>query len=316
MNRYMLLFIICLSSLAYSQNPSERTLTEEYFPMHKGDLWEYYDSDYNTFHVEVIGDTVLPNGKTYMVFKDSIQFWGTGNPDYYFYRADSVNIWIAGGYYSCDGESIIFKFDIPDRTLWKDDCYYSMIPFDSAYNFPCLAWSDTYYYPDLDYTGHTKVFCGAGIDTLKNDTIYCGSFYYKLYEVTKGIGITRSIGEMAPHVKLGGVIINGVKYGTITGVDERKYVLSNYELYQNYPNPFNPSTKIRYSLIKPSEVQLKIYNPLGQETHTINEGYRSAGTYEAEFDINSLSFELPGGVYFYSIKADGFTKTCRMVYLK
>ena len=34
----------------------------------------------------------------------------------------------------------------------------------------------------------------------------------------------------------------------------------NFVLYQNYPNPFNPETRILYSLPKPAEVNLSIYD--------------------------------------------------------
>ena len=54
-----------------------------------------------------------------------------------------------------------------------------------------------------------------------------------------------------------------------------------YKLYQNYPNPFNPITRIKYSLPIESEVNIEIYNILGERITEIKEGIKGAGYYEA-----------------------------------
>ena len=58
----------------------------------------------------------------------------------------------------------------------------------------------------------------------------------------------------------GGGSINYI--GIINISDE---IPKQYKLFQNYPNPFNPSTKIRFSLIKASYVQIKIFDVSGRE---------------------------------------------------
>lgn len=39
--------------------------------------------------------------------------------------------------------------------------------------------------------------------------------------------------------------VEGVFYGTITGIDSDSPIVKNYSLSQNYPNPFNPETSIK-----------------------------------------------------------------------
>jgi len=68
----------------------------------------------------------------------------------------------------------------------------------------------------------------------------------------------------------------------------------NFNLYQNYPNPFNPKTKIKYSLSVTSEVNLKIFDVLGNEIAVIDSGRKSPGEYEAEFEGSNIS----SGIYF------------------
>jgi hypothetical protein len=85
-----------------------------------------------------------------------------------------------------------------------------------------------------------------------------------------------------------------------------------YSLKQNYPNPFNPSTKISYTVGKTSNVQLRIFDVLGNELETLINQEKPAGTYQLIW--NAANF--PSGVYFYQIKSDEFVQTKKMILLK
>jgi hypothetical protein len=74
-----------------------------------------------------------------------------------------------------------------------------------------------------------------------------------------------------------------------------------FSLEQNFPNPFNPSTQITFNLRIDSDVQLKVFNLLGQEIATLINGRLSAGTQQVEFKADNLT----SGVYFYRIDAKG-----------
>jgi hypothetical protein len=88
--------------------------------------------------------------------------------------------------------------------------------------------------------------------------------------------------------------------------------VTNYTLSQNYPNPFNPSTQIKFALPKDGLVTLKVYNVLGKEVASVVNEYKTSGNYTVNFSAKNLS----SGIYFYTIKADGFTQTKKMTILK
>ena len=93
---------------------------------------------------------------------------------------------------------------------------------------------------------------------------------------------------------------------------ETDEVPMQFELHQNYPNPFNPVTTIAFSLPETANVNLKVYNILGQQVKTLVSEERKAGNYEVRFDASHLS----SGIYFYHLKAGNYSSVKKMVLLK
>ncbi len=89
-------------------------------------------------------------------------------------------------------------------------------------------------------------------------------------------------------------------------------ISKSFSLEQNYPNPFNPETVIRFNLPSQSAVTLKVYNVLGQEVSTLINSTISAGYKEVRFNGAGLS----SGIYFYTLQAEGFSQSHKMVLLK
>ena len=87
---------------------------------------------------------------------------------------------------------------------------------------------------------------------------------------------------------------------------------ATYELFQNYPNPFNPTTKIKFAVPKESDVNLSIYNVLGELVTTLINGQMQVGYHEYDFNASKLS----SGVYIYRIKAGDFVETKKMIVIK
>ena len=93
-------------------------------------------------------------------------------------------------------------------------------------------------------------------------------------------------------------------------------------LLANYPNPFNPETWIPYRLAKPAEVRIAIHAADGQLVRVLALGNQPAGTYQhrsraAYWDGRNAQGEpVASGVYFYTLTADDFTATRKMLICK
>lgn len=86
----------------------------------------------------------------------------------------------------------------------------------------------------------------------------------------------------------------------------------DFALEQNFPNPFNPATRIKYNIGKDANVNLTIYNALGQKVKTLVNEFKPAGQYEVSFNGDGLS----SGIYIAKIESAGFTKMIKMSLLK
>ena len=91
-----------------------------------------------------------------------------------------------------------------------------------------------------------------------------------------------------------------------------KAVPTESRLLSAQPNPFNPETSIRLFLPEEGKVSLVIYDISGREVASLFEGFYPDGTYEAEFDGS----ELPSGMYFARLKANGINYTEKLILLK
>ena len=91
-----------------------------------------------------------------------------------------------------------------------------------------------------------------------------------------------------------------------------------FSLADNFPNPFNPTTTIKYALPQAADVELTVYNVVGQPVRTLVAEYQSAGRYAVEWDAtNDSGHSLSSGMYFYRLEAGGeFLKAKKMLLLR
>ena len=90
-----------------------------------------------------------------------------------------------------------------------------------------------------------------------------------------------------------------------------------YALGFNYPNPFNPETTIKYALPRASDVELVVYNALGQTVRTLVAERQVAGRYAFTWDAtNDRGQAVSSGIYLYRLRAGEFVKVRKMLLVK
>ena len=104
----------------------------------------------------------------------------------------------------------------------------------------------------------------------------------------------------------------------MVGVENADLVApKEFKLYQNSPNPFNPTTNIFYSLAKSSDVELTIYNLLGQKVKTLVNSRQQAKQYKVVWDgTNNQGVKVASGIYVYRLKAGDKVAVRKMILMK
>ncbi|MBK8982934.1 MAG: T9SS type A sorting domain-containing protein [Ignavibacteria bacterium] len=108
-------------------------------------------------------------------------------------------------------------------------------------------------------------------------------------------------------------VVNYNFYNSPTGIRNiSAEIPDGFRLSQNYPNPFNPSTNLEFAIPRSGLVTLKIFDMTGREITTpVNENL-NPGKYSYNFNAAGLT----SGAYFYTLTANGFSDTKKMILLK
>ncbi len=290
------------------------TLTEalKYYPLQTGNYWEYmdyylsnnpYEEDSSFYSLEVSGDTVLSNGKTYKILlRKSIPFNGYTGKQYT--RVDTLTACV----YQYTTEPVFPENEFLFDSLLADsgDIFAGSFSGHSFlggtfFQTVCLdVYTDTLY----------------GLETNFKDFQDESDIPAVTYTMGKGLGFIASYAwELAFwSTSLKYAKINGVEYGTqITAVDDGSSGKpGSYILYQNYPNPFNPVTNIEYVLPHPGYVTIKVFDVLGNEIKSLVNEEKNSGSYKVSFDGSSLA----SGIYIYVLRTDNFTLSKKMLLIK
>jgi choice-of-anchor B domain-containing protein len=99
--------------------------------------------------------------------------------------------------------------------------------------------------------------------------------------------------------------------------DSNPELPANCALGKNYPNPFNLSTTIPYQIAESGDVQIDIYNMLGQKVRTLLKENVDAGIHEVVWEgRNDFGIFMSSGVYLYRIQAGDFLQVRKMILMK
>ena len=92
---------------------------------------------------------------------------------------------------------------------------------------------------------------------------------------------------------------------------------TEFSLGQNYPNPFNPITTINYSLPERSDINISVYNVIGQEIAVLLNMQKEHGYHSTSWNgIDRYGKPVSSGVYFARMKTKNFSQTKKMLLLK
>ncbi len=92
---------------------------------------------------------------------------------------------------------------------------------------------------------------------------------------------------------------------------------SEFTLAQNYPNPFNPSTSISFALDRNADINLSIYNMLGQKVKTLIEGSKNAGIHTLQWNgLDETGQSVSTGIYLYKLTSGSKSITKKMAFMK
>ncbi len=102
-----------------------------------------------------------------------------------------------------------------------------------------------------------------------------------------------------------------VPEAVLTSVAASRARPDRLELLPNYPNPFNPVTTVAWNQPQTGEVELIVYNLLGQRVLHLDLGRQQAGRHRFTLDFG----DRPSGVYFYSLRINGVESRKRKMLL-
>ena len=95
------------------------------------------------------------------------------------------------------------------------------------------------------------------------------------------------------------------------------YLPASSGLEPSFPNPFNNSTRVPYRLAGTGQVQLEIYNVLGQLVRTLVDEVQAAGSHQAGWDARDRhGAPVAAGVYLARLQYRGGVETRRLLYLE
>ncbi len=105
----------------------------------------------------------------------------------------------------------------------------------------------------------------------------------------------------------------GHKYSILADSD----IIESNSLEQNIPNPFNESTQIDFKLDRISNVDLTVYNIIGQKIKTLVSGISPAGSHSVIWNATSdQGNSVFGGVYVYILKVDNNIYYKKMILMR
>ena len=256
--------------------------SQRYYPLEINNRWDYDRSiwepgDYyfsDSFSVKVIGDTLMPNHKTYYILSRN-DLSGNGG-EFNLVRIDSNFI-----YYYIDATDVPFyKLNAAIGEQW------------SAYtNTVELVRVDT-----INQFNQTSIEMEFKVDGLVLGYVTFSDKFGPVSYHSTG----EPPGTTYEDIYVMGCLVSSTQYGTLLNLSQPIQSPIHFDLFQNYPNPFNNSTIIKYQIYRGINLEMALYNVTGERIKLLFNGYQSPGLYSIQVNASDLA----SGLYFYELKSD------------
>jgi hypothetical protein len=133
-------------------------------------------------------------------------------------------------------------------------------------------------------------------------------------DVTPGVWTVRVLGAWVPMGREGyrltvdGDVLEILPPGAET---------THAQLAQNDPNPLRDRTTIRFTLARPGDILLGVFDIAGRPVRTLASGSQSAGIHTAAWNGRDAAGDrVAPGIYFYRLEGAGFDLTRKLVVIR
>jgi len=214
--------------------------------------------------------------------------------------SDEKNGWIAGGYSDDNSLHPIFLRTTDSGKSWEKTPDRPYLIHDIYFHDAQRGWAVGY-----DESGGVIL---ETIDGGEHWTVAVDSLIGQLKALSYRDGFLWAVGDYG--------LVLSLEIPTAIENDRQSIPPLAFELFQNYPNPFNAKTVILYTVGAsrglPVQVELGIYNILGQKIAALVSEKQPAGSYKVEWDASGFS----SGVYLYRLQAGDFISIKKLLLLK
>ncbi len=209
----------------------------------------------------------------------------------------------------------------------QDDVLYNSERFNPTLRFALPGFIKGLYTIQLHFaetnhqTSNQRIFDVTieGEEVLSNYDIFseAGGFATAVVEEFPNFPISDGILNITLTRSVGSATINAIAITGATSVANEEFaddeLPGTHKLSAAYPNPFNPQTQFSLSVAQTQQIEINIYNLLGQRVKSLYTGLITAKQ-EQTFAFDAAS--LPSGIYLIQVRGEQFLETQQVTLLK
>ncbi len=285
---------------------------------------------HNADNLNIYGNEIYDSNAGFRIGTSS-----EGTPDHIVFERNLIHDIHDGNDYSYDGYGVQFDgvtdirfynntfvnitgplFWIADRGVTDLDMRNNL--FHGGQDFKGST-SDIFGNSVADYNGWfncTETIPGSGNDTIGTDPGFAGYASGEYHLAAGSMAIDSGDPSFGSNFPGGIIDLGAFEYDALSSVFTTIRIPSEFTLEQNYPNPFNPKTNISYTLARSGNVQLQVYNNVGQLVSVLVQEYQAPGEYRYEWNADDTRYSHSSGIYLYILSVNGVSVSKKMLLVK